>query len=92
MKTKTKEKVLRLARSAVKTIKTCLQFGLVRPETPDEKPTPERIRHSSRLNFGRDAEFRNVFKTRDQFELFDAYVYQRLRRDGVLKKMRGLTV
>lgn len=88
MKTKTKENVMRLARATVKLVSDLVRSGCFRPEYPGEKPTSDRIRKSVRRLTGVIPGLRNVFKTRGQYELYDAYVYQRLRRDGVLKLMR----
>ena len=88
MKDGTKDWVLGLARAAARTVKSCVERGMCVPEYEGEKPTPDRIRKSVRRAFGALPAYRNVFKTRAQYELFDAYVYQRLRRDGVLKLMR----
>lgn len=92
MKTETKNKVMRLARTVVKFVSEIVKAGAFAPEYPGEKPTPDRIRKSNRRLVGAFPELRNVFKTREQYELFDAYVYQRLRRDGILKRMRPAAV
>ena len=88
MNNKTEKKVRDLARETVKIIKSVVLTGQYRPEFPGEKPTFERIKHSSRLNFGMIPEYRNVFKTKAQYTMFDNLVYSRLRRDSILKKMR----
>ena len=88
MKTETKEKVMRLARAVVKFVSGAVRAKAFSPEYPGERPTPDRIRKSNRRLAGVIPGLRSVFKTKEQYDMLDAYVYQRLRRDGVLKLMR----
>lgn len=90
MKNETHTKVIELARSIVKDIKFGVALGIVRPEYPGEKPTPDRIRNLVRHVARAHRIGRNVFKTKEQYDALDAYVYQRLRRDGTLKKLRSM--
>lgn len=90
MTQKTHDRILDLATRTVKMITCAVKAGYVRSEYPGEQPTFERIKHSSRMNFGHMLPYRNVFKTKEQYDLFDQVVYVKLRKNSVLKAIRGL--
>ena len=91
MKKATQAKVVELGRSIVKAIEAGIERRLVRPEYPGEKPTPDRIRKLVRAVARARGAGRSVFKTKEQYDMLDAYVYQRLRRDGALGRLRSMT-
>jgi len=95
MKNATKTKVVNIGRTTVRAIKLDVKLGFIRPERPDEKPNRANVRALGRQAAFRAwpdrTELRNVFKTKCQYELFDQYVWQRLRRDSVLKALRNMT-
>ena len=95
MKNATKTKVVNIGRTTVRAIKLDVKLGLIRPEGPDEKPNRANVRALGRQAAVRAwpnwSEVVAVFKTKSQYELFDQYVWQRLRRDSVLKTLRNMT-
>ena len=95
MKNATKTKVVDIGRATVRAIKLDVLLGRIRPEGPDEKPNRANVRDLGRQTAVRAwpnwNEVQAMFKTKSQYELFDQYVWQRLRRDSVLKALRNMT-
>ena len=95
MKNTTKAKIIDIGRTTVRAIKLDIKLGLIRPEGPDEKPNRANVRALGRQAAVRAwpswREVQNVFRTKCQYDLFDQYVWQRLRRDSVLKALREMT-
>ena len=95
MKNETKARIINIGRMVARVIRRDIERGLILPNGPDVKPNRANVKAMARKRAvwawpDRD-EIRNMLKTKPQYELFDRYVYQRLRRDGALKALRELT-
>lgn len=89
MTKRTIEKINNMVKVTYSAIAKCVKTGQYAPEFEGEQPTRARIKHSVRLAVRGCKAYGSMFKTKCQYEMFDEMLYTKLRKNGILAKMRG---